>query len=333
MKLRWIFVVAIGVAVSTFTACGGGPSPVAGTSETEVDPHWLYGGEDIWIPVVDTLGSELSSASRTLEDHQPADAAKALRAGAVFLESETEKLTPEGRAKVKAAAVNLKNLADTIDSGAKVTIEELQTQIREAFSVDMDYRWGTTDISEWVPVVLEVQTHFEEARGQLEAQRPQEAATELRKAAALLRLEAGRIGGDAKKAIEGSWFEVRQLAAKTQTGGVTDIAKMERVAASSCQTLAQAHQAEAEGLWTEHQAAQSGQVLDLAVKEFERGLVWIGAQNDPTAKGEAEAARRLADALGTTPAPEATEVAGVFEGFDTAIAALGVQLAPPKPTS
>ena len=107
---------------------------------------------------------------------------------------------------------------------------------------------------------------------------------------------------------------------------------MERVAARSCQTLAQAHHAEAEGLWTEHQAAQSGQVIDLAVKEFERGLVWIGAQNDSTAKGAAEAARRLADALSTDPAPDAKEVAAVFDSFGTAIASLGVQLAPPKPT-
>jgi hypothetical protein len=332
MNIRWFFVVAIGLAVSTLTACGGGPSPVAGTSETEVDPHWLYGGEDIWIPVVDTLGSELSSASRTLENHQPADAAKALRNGAAFLESGTEKLTPEGRAKVKAAADNLKNLADTIDSGAKVTLEDFQIQIREAYAVDSDYRWGAADIGEWMPVVLEVQTHFEEARGQLEAQRPQEAATELRKAAALLRLEAGRIGGDAKKTIEGSWFEVRQLAAKAQTGGVTDVSRMERVAARSCQTLAEAHHAEAEGLWTEHQAAQSGQVIDLAVKEFERGLVWIGAQNDSTAKGAAEDARRLADALSTDQAPDAKDVAAVFDSFGTAIASLGVQLAPPKPT-
>ena len=73
-------------------------------------------------------------------------------------------------------------------------------------------------------------------------------------------------------------------------------------------------------------------LLDLAVKEFERGLVWIGAQNDSTAKGEAEAALRLADTLGTTPAPDGKEVAAVFESFGTAVATLGVQLAPPKPT-
>jgi hypothetical protein len=45
----------------------------------------------------------------------------------------------------------------------------------------------------------------------------------------------------------------------------------------------------------------------------------------------AEEARRLAEALGTSPTPPAKEVDEVLENFGRTIAALGVRLEPPKP--
>ncbi len=328
MTTRCLLVVAIGSALSIVSACGGAPPPVADTSGSSADDSWIFGGEDVWIPIVDPLGESLGDASRALAGKRPADAAAALRDGAAFLDAETERVAPEGRPKVRRAAGALTALADKLDKGAPVSVQTLNTEMREAYSVDVDYRWATVDATEWMPMVQLTHDHLEAAREQLAAKRPAEAATELGKAAALLRLEAGRVGGAERKAIEAAWFEVRQLAAKAQVGALTDAARLQPVAAHACQTLAQAHLAGAERFWAEHQAAPSGQLLDLAVKEFERGLIWIGGQADPAARQAAENARRLAAALDAGPTPADSEVATVFDEFSTAVAALDIRPQP-----
>lgn len=321
-----ILVVAVGVTLLVLAGCSRGPSGATGTSNTVVDEPWLYGGEDVRIPVIDTLGRDLGKASRALKNKQPAEASAALRDGAAFLEHEAEGVTPEGRAKMKAAAAKLNKLADRIDGGASVSAESFQAEMREAHAVDVDYLWATAAAEEWMPRVGQVEEHLQGARQQLAANQPQELATELRKTAALLRLEAGRLGGTAKKSIEVSWFEVRQLGAKAQIGALTDAVRLEQVAARTNQTLARAYTEEAKRLWDERQAEQTAQLLGVAVEEYERGLAWIGAENEEQAKADAENARRLARVMAAGPTPATKKVAEVFEKFDIAVNALGKRL-------
>ena len=53
--------------------------------------------------------------------------------------ADAEGVTPEGRAKMKAAAANLTKLADRIDAGTPVSAESFQAEMREAYAVDVDY--------------------------------------------------------------------------------------------------------------------------------------------------------------------------------------------------
>jgi hypothetical protein len=55
MTTRCLLVVAIGSALSVVLACGGAPPPVADTSGSSADDVWIFGGEDVWIPIVDPL--------------------------------------------------------------------------------------------------------------------------------------------------------------------------------------------------------------------------------------------------------------------------------------
>jgi len=324
------FVVAVGVAISFLVACGGSPQ-VVDTSGSTGEP-WLYGGKDVWIPIVDPLGQRLAEASRALSSERPADAAEALREGAAFLESEAERVAPGERGKMHQAASRLTKLAETLDAGAPVTRQAFDLETREVFAVDVDCRWATVSEADWMAATELVHTHLERARELLAANEPQAVAIELRKAAALLRLEAGRADGADRKAIEAAWFELRQLAAKAQVGTLTDVAVLAHGAAHACQTLAQAHQCETGRLWAEHQAAPAGRTLALAAKELERALVWIGAQDDSTQKAAAEEARRVATALVSGPPPAEAEVTKALDELRLSIRSLGERLQPSSTT-
>ena len=328
MKIEHLLVIGVGVTLVALAGCARGPSAVTGTSDSAADATWVYGGEDIWIPVIDTLGRDFGKASQALKNKQPIEASAALRDGAAFLEQGAERVTPEGRVKMKAAAAKLTKLAETIDGDTPISVDSFQSVMREAYAVDVDYLWTIASVEEWMPHVQQVEDHLQAARDQLAAGNPQEVATELRKAAALLRLEAGRIGGNNRKTIEASWFEVRQLGAKAQTGALTDVTRLERVAARTNQTLAQAHVNQARSLWDEHHSDQAAQLLGVAADEYERALAWIGAQNEEFAKAGAENAQRLVYTIATSPTPPGKEIAAGFDQFDIAVVSLGKRLEP-----
>lgn len=328
MKIHRFFVIGIGVTLVALAGCARGPSAVTGTSDSAAEATWVYGGEDVWIPVIDVLGQDLGKASRALKNKQPIEAAAALRDGAAFLEQGAERVTPEGRVKMKAAAARLTKLAETIDGDTPISPDSFHSAMREVYAVDVDYLWSTADVEQWMPFVQQVEEHMQTARDQLVAGNPQEVATELRKTAALLRLEAGRIGGNNRKTLEASWFEVRQLGAKAQTGALTDVVRLERVAARTNQVLAQAHVNEARRLWDEHHSDQAAQLLGAAADEYDRALAWIGAQNEESAKAGAENARRLVYKIAASPTPPGKEIADGFDQFDIAVASLGKRLEP-----
>ena len=152
-------------------------------------------------------------------------------------------------------------------------------------------------------------------------------ATEIRKASAYLKLEAGRAADDAKKALLDSVQELDKLADAVQKGAVTDLKEMQNVFARAEHALARHHYLKAVELRAKNDARKTGRELQAAADYIDSGQVWLTQKMHEGAADVVNEARRVAAKMVYGSGAAADEVGKSFEGLSKELDKFGSSVA------
>jgi hypothetical protein len=141
------------------------------------------------------------------------------------------------------------------------------------------------------------------------------AATETRKAAAYLKLEAGRATGDAKKVLMDSVQELEKLAGDVQKGTVADLKEMQNAFARAEHAIARHHYLKAVELRAKNDAQKTGRALQSAADYIDSGQVWLTQKMHEGVADSVNEARRVAAKMVYGSGAAADEVGKAFEGL------------------
>ena len=197
-------------------------APVVTQSPTD----WIQYDDTCYTPVVDDVSKALDDARTALAKKDNAKAADAMQTAARALEAQADrvakidrqraaadmKLARETHARMAALTHKLDATAAQVKAGKVTTTAALDKTLDKAARADLERRWLVTDVTGWYPVSEEPQRHFG-AAGEAYAKKDfKAAATEVRKAAAYLRLESARATGEAKKGLDAADAELERTA-------------------------------------------------------------------------------------------------------------------------
>jgi len=101
------------------------------------------------------------------------------------------------------------------------------------------------------------------------------AASEIRKAVAFLKQEAGRATKDGKKDLTASIHELEKMANEVEKGAVTSEKKLKDAFARAHQALANHHYLKASEYWAKKEEKKTGHALKSAAIHFEHAVVWF----------------------------------------------------------
>lgn len=181
-----------------------------------------------------------------------------------------------------------------------------------------------------LPLVVfakEPQQHFASAVEAYAQKNYQAAARDIRAGAGELRREAGRAGGDARQALDGSVAELDKLADSVGNGAIGAEQSMRADFARAEHALALEHRAKAAAAWSHKRYQQTGVELKAAAGRLESAAAWAGGEAKTAAAAGVTDARALGDKLASGAKWSRDEVAAGMKQLGGAIDALGRQIA------
>ncbi len=322
---------------------------------------WIIYDDTTYTPVVDAVSRHLDAARKAFDAKDNKKAATELRAVADELKrqaarsgEENKSLAKEDKALVKedeailaadtkssqdaikrmnASALKVSSAAAAIESGKIKTEADLDKAIDKAARADMERRWLLTDVATWYPVSEEPQRHFTDAVAAYAKKEYKAAATDVRKAASYLRLEAGRATGDAKQELDSSVAQLDRLAASVEKGAVKDEQSMAKAFAKANHALALEHRSKAAESWARKEYDKAGYEFKAAVHGLESAAGWAGGEAKAGASAAVADARALDDKLASGATWTHDEVAKGFQSLGTSIDALGQKIGGTKKAS
>lgn len=303
---------------------------------------WIIYDDTIFTPVADSISQHLEAARKAFDaknnkeaseemsiaaDELKEQAAHAAKADKALAKSEM-KLAHETSERMNAVAAKVKAAAADIGNGKIKTQADLDKVIDKAARADMDRRWLVTDVTTWYPVTEEPQRHFDSAAEAYANKDNLTAATEIRKATGYVRLEAGRVTGDAKQALDSSVAELDQLATAVEKGAANDEKRMDKVFADADadHALALAHRSKAAESWAHKEYDKVGYELKAAARGLEGASGWVGREAGAGASAVVADTRALGDKLASGATWTRDEVAKGFESLGNAINTLGQKI-------
>jgi hypothetical protein len=156
------------------------------------------------------------------------------------------------------------------------------------------------------------------------------AASEIRKAAELMKQESEKATEEGKKGLMASANELEKLAEDVEKGTVTSEKKMKDVFAKAEQALANYHYLKASEQWTKKEAKETGNALKNAALHLEHAAKWAGHEMEKGTVEVLDGTRTIAGKLikGTGWVPE--EVGKGITAIGSEISKLGKKIEPKK---
>jgi hypothetical protein len=152
--------------------------------------------------------------------------------------------------------------------------------------------------------VDEPEIHFQKAHEFFIKKDFKAAASEIRKGAAFLKLEAGRSTTDGKKALMASGDELGKLADDVEKGTVASEKQLKDAFARADHALANHHYLKASEYWAKKDEKKAGHALKAATQALEHAAEWSGHKLETAAvdviKGVREGAGKLIEGTGWT---------------------------------
>ena len=308
-------------------------APIASKSPTE----WIQFDDRTVTPVIDDVSSHLAAARAALAKKDTAKAAEAMHAAARALEVQGDRASKLDRqraatdlkaakdvhVKMTALTQQLDATAEKIKAGKVSSTTALDKTIGKAQRADLERRWLVTDVATWYPVAEEPQRHFGAALEAYAKKDFKAAATEVRKAASYVRLEAARAVGDVKKGLDTANADLEKTAATLDKGALTVQHDMEKTFASADHALSLAHRARAAESWARKSYDQVGYELKAAAHGLESGAAWAGTEAKAAASAATADARAIGDKLASGGVWAKGEIAKGFDSLGSALNKLG----------
>ncbi len=157
--------------------------------------------------------------------------------------------------------------------------------------------WTAVDENIWTILADEPDTKMDQARASFARQDGKAAAREIRKAASLLKLEAGRAGKEGKADLLAAISDLETMAGSLENGTVTTTAQIDHAFARTHQALAARCCIRAKRDWTDNDPAGAGQELLLAATHLDQGLRLGGGEVPASAAAVVKTTRGLAGKL------------------------------------
>ena len=299
--------------------------------------EWIQFDDLSVTPVIDDVSSHLAAARAALASKDNAKAAQAMHAAARALQAQGDraakldrqraavdlKAAKEVHLKMSALTHRLDKAAAQIKAGKLSGTTAFDKTIGKAQRADLERRWLVSDVSTWYPVAEEPQRHFGAAVEDYAKKDYKAAATEVRKAASYVRLEAARAVGDVKTGLDAANADLERTAAALDKGALNAQKDMEKTFAGADHALALAHRARAAESWARKNYDQVGYELKAAAHGLESGAAWAGNETKAAASGATADARAIGDKLASGGVWAKDEIAKGFESLGSGLNNLG----------
>ena len=319
------------------TAAQAAPATAKAPVAIKSPDDWIIYDDTTFTPVADSISLHLDAARKAFDAKDTKKAAVEMRAVAGELKEQAAQAAKTDKAHAKsemkfahdtvrrmdAVAGKVSAAAAGIESGKIKTKADLDKAIDKAARADIDRRWLVTDVATWYPVTGEPQRHFGSAVEAYVKKDYKSAATEIRKAIGFMRLEAGRVTGDSKQALDNSVTELDKLAASVEKGAVKDEKRMDQAFAKADHALALADRSEAAESWARKEYDKAGYELKAAAHGLESAAGWTGAEAKAGASGAVTDTKALGDKLATGATWTRDEVGRGFDALGHALNELG----------
>ena len=147
----------------------------------------------------------------------------------------------------------------------------------------------------WIYVIDEPGVYLDRARDEIGKKQYKLAATNLRKAAAMVNAEADRAGDDAKTHLKRDAAALQVVAGDVVAGKVTNAKLLDEQLSQARADLASHHYAKAAEAWAKKDYAVAGRSLAAAARYVESGFTSLGQRSSADVKAAASYGDSLAD--------------------------------------
>ena len=249
---------------------------------------WIATDEQIWIPVLNETGQHLKIARENFLKKDNKQAANGIKMAVNNLKQEIPKATKEQQEKIKKANENLEKLANEVEKGNINSVKELDRVFVEAYQADINNTWLVIEEQQKFSVYTEISKHWQKAEKFFQNNK-QAAASEIRKGAVFMGLEANRSSGKNRSALESATEELEKIAEKVQKNKITDVQTLNNAFAKGNLALAkfyihQATQADSAG-----EVQKTGYELRGAARHLGEAAKWLGEEKGEISATEKEA--------------------------------------------
>ena len=318
------------------------PAPVRAPRErhgtTHAARYWIRYDDATWTPVVDTLSGRLYEAWTAIGAGQLPRAAERLRWVGAALRQHALKATQydDGATaaerklaqlvswRLASAALRAGMLATRIERGRVRSIAEAR-QIFDALTwLDLDRRWLVVGPGAWLPVCNSAQRHFMAAAGQLARLHRANAIEEVRKASGYLRLEAARVSGYARLALDAAQADLAWFTSRHPQLPPASPLPLQRQFGAALFALALGHRNRASQAWLRQDCTGAGYEFLAAGASLGFALRWQAQAPGPSsvqATLAADSSRALGRRLLAGEHVERSDVLRVVQDFSAAAGA------------
>ncbi|MCC6870171.1 MAG: hypothetical protein IT522_15240 [Burkholderiales bacterium] len=299
--------------------------------------EWIRYEDATYTPVVDDVSRALADVRAALARKDYAAAAKAMSAAAAALATQADhaarldrqraaadlELARDTRTRLATLVEKLDLTAAQIAAGKIPSTAALDDTLTKTARADLERRWLVSDVTLWYPVVGESHEHLRQAMAAYLRNDYRSAATDVRKTAGYVRLEAARASGATRAALVDSDRELGALATRLDTGSVTSKQDLARSFARAEHSLAVAHRSRAAEAWVRKAYDSTGYELDAAAQGLEGSASWLGDEAVHRVRDSVADARAVGDKLAAGGVWTRDEVAKGFTALAQGLNAIG----------
>lgn len=180
---------------------------------------------------------------------------------------------------------------------AEFSLQKVPSTVAEITNNQASIRWTVVAEKVAISSADEPEKHFQKARESFLKKNAKAAAAEIRKGAALLKLEASHATKEVKETLMASSRELEKLAKGVEGGTVNSTQELRRAFAHADRALAKQHYQTAAESWSKKEIKKAGHELKAAANDVEMAMAWAGHKLEATSTAVLKDARAIASKL------------------------------------
>jgi hypothetical protein len=183
--------------------------------------------QEEWIPVLDTLGRQLHRARGAYQAGDLGTAGAHIRIGLTYLEAQVADANARDRAALESAIATLQAIRGRLSREDGVTLEQLDIAFTNAYRFDLGREALVIQAHSAAHYLAQPDEHLQRAIERFLANETEDAAREIDRAAAYLRLEANRLDLAERAFLVDAAQELEHMAARMRLQEIQDRAELD----------------------------------------------------------------------------------------------------------